>query len=197
MEIAWRFGMKNKIGILIVLALIVTMLTKVIIDRIEDNKAMSSNVAGYEVDLTKENIGIKKGDFAPDVEMTDMEGNIVKLSDYRGKKVVLNFWATWCPPCRTEMPAFQSYYKKHQDEVEIIGFNMTFSGDSKKKVEQFVESYDLTFPIYLTDDDSIVNTYAVLTMPTTVFIDEEGRVQVHYRGPLDEKSLEKYISQLD
>ena len=190
--------MKQKIGLVIVIGLVVLLITNIVIEKIEENKAINSNLIGYEVDLSKEKIGINKGDIAPDITMTNLAGEEVKLSDYRGKKVVLNFWATWCPPCRDEMPHMQTYYDEHKEKqnVEIIGINMTFSGDSIEKVEQFVESYKLTFPIYTTYDENIIDQYGVLTMPSTYFIDEEGRIHSKVIGPIDEDSLAFYIEEM-
>ena len=184
--------MKQKIGLVIVIGLVVLLITNIVIEKIEENKAINSNLS--EVDLT----GLNKGDIAPDITMTNLAGEEVKLSDYRGKKVVLNFWATWCPPCRDEMPHMQKYYdeNKEKQNVEIIGFNMTFSGDSIEKVEQFVASYKLSFPIYTTFDNNIIDQYGVLTMPSTYFIDEEGRIHGKVIGPLDEDALAFYIEDM-
>ena len=184
--------MKQKIGLVIVIGLVVLLITNVVIEKVEESKAINSNLS--EVDST----GLNKGDIAPDITMTNLAGEEVKLSDYRGKKVVLNFWATWCPPCRDEMPHMQKYYdeNKEKQNVEIIGFNMTFSGDSIEKVEQFVASYKLTFPIYTTFDENIMNQYEVMYMPTTYFINEDGRIHLKVRGPVDEDSLALYIEDM-
>ena len=192
--------MKQKIGLLIVIGLIVLLISNIVIEKIEENKMINSNVKGYEVDLSynSSKSGLKKGDLAPDITMTNLAGEEVKLSDYRGKKVILNFWATWCPPCKAEMPHMQKYYDENNEKqnVEIIGFNMTFSGDSIKNVEQFVASYKLTFPIYTTFDDNIINQYEILTMPSTFFIDEEGRIHRKVIGPVDEDSLAYYVEDM-
>ena len=192
--------MKQKIGLIIVIGLIVLLISNIVIEKIEENKMINSNVKGYEVDLSynSSKSGLKKGDLAPDITMTNLAGEEVKLSDYRGKKVILNFWATWCPPCKAEMPHMQKYYDENNEKqnVEIIGFNMTFSGDSIKNVEQFVASYKLTFPIYTTFDDNIINQYEILTMPSTFFIDEEGRIHRKVIGPVDEDSLAFYVEDM-
>ena len=186
--------MKQKIGLLIVVGLIVLLISNIVLEKIEENKMIHSNIKAYEDDT-----GLNKGDLAPDITMTNLAGEEVKLSDYRGKKVVLNFWATWCPPCRAEMPHMQTYYEenKEKENLEIIGFNMTFSGDSIEKVEQFVASYKLTFPIFTTFDENVIDQYNVLTMPSTYFIDEEGRIQRSIRGPVDEDSLAFYIKEME
>ena len=185
--------MKQKMGLVIVIGLVILLITNIVLEKIEENNAINSNIKAQE-DTT----GLNKGDIAPDITMTNLAGEEVKLSDYRGKKVVLNFWATWCPPCRAEMPHMQKYYDEHKEKqnVEIIGFNMTFSGDSIEKVEQFIASYKLSFPIYTTFDENIIDQYGVLTMPTTYFIDEEGRIHRKVRGPVDEDSLAFYIEDM-
>ena len=182
--------MKQKIGLLLVIGLIVLLISNIVVEKIEENKQINSK--GYE------DIGINKGQLAPDITLTTLDGEEVKLSDFRGKNVVLNFWATWCPPCRAEMPHMQSYYEENKEKqnLEIIGFNMTFSGDSIEKVEQFVASYKLTFPIFTTFDESVIDQYGVMTMPSTYFIDEDGRIHSIYRGPLDEESLAFYIEDM-
>ena len=184
--------MKQKIGLLVVVGLIVLLISNIVIEKIEENKQINSNVKAYE------DTGINKGQLAPDITLTTLDGEEVKLSDFRGKNVVLNFWATWCPPCRDEMPHMQSYYdeNKEKQNLEIIGFNMTFSGDSVEKVEQFVASYNLTFPIFTTFDESVIDQYGVMTMPSTYFIDEDGRIQSKVLGPVDEESLAFYIEDM-
>jgi peroxiredoxin len=184
--------MKQKIGLVIVMALIVILISNIVIEKIEDNKMINSSVKG------REDTGINAGELAPDITMTNLNGEEVKLSDFRGKKVILNFWATWCPPCKAEMPHMQNYYDENnkKQNVEIIGFNMTFSGDSIEKVEQFVSSYKLTFPIYTTFDKKVIEQYQVMVMPTTYFIDEEGRIQHKVDGPVDEDSLAFYIEKM-
>lgn len=191
--------MKGKIGILIVLALVVIFIGNIVMKKIDQDTKINAAEQGYEVDFEKEKFSFSKGDLAPDVVMTTLDGKEVHLSDYRGKKVILNFWATWCPPCKAEMPAMQKYYSKlkEKDNVEILAFNLTFSGDSKKNVEQFVASYKLTFPVFTTNDKSVADKFGILVMPSTFFIDEEGRIQFHHRGPVDEKMLNNYMKKLD
>lgn len=190
--------MKQKIGLILVLGLIFLLISNIVKEKIEDNKAVNFTLKGYEVDLSSEKTGINKGDLAPDMTMMTLDGKEVKLSDFRGKNVVLNFWATWCTPCRAEMPAMQRYYEENKDKqnLEIIGFNMTFSGDSIKNVEQFVASYKIKFPIFTTFDDRVVDHYSILVMPTTFFIDEEGRIHSKVNGPVDEDSLAYYIEDM-
>lgn len=185
---------KKNFGLVLVLLLVVIMLGTYIKQQIEKNQAINEQAIGYEVDLT-EDIGLEKGQVAPDFTLTNLNGEEVVLSDLQGKKVVLNFWTTWCPPCKAEMPHMQSYYDKYadKDNVEIIAVNLTYSNDSVKKVEQFVSSYKLDFPILLDEKDEVGRIYEVITIPSTYMIDTTGKIQHQIKGPLDKSALREYV----
>lgn len=187
---------KKLVGKIIVLALVVIMLGTYIKQQLDDSKVVQST--GYEVDLSDE-IGVKKGQFAPDFTLQTLDGKTVKLSEYKGKKVVINFWATWCSPCRTEMPAMQKYYEKRaqKDNVEILALNLTYDDKDADNVQTFVDSYKLSFPILLQETDALIKQYQVLQIPSTFFIDTEGRVQTHLAGTLNEEKLIHYTQQLN
>lgn len=141
--------------------------------------------------------GLKKGETPPDFELTTLAGETVRLSEMKGTKVILNFWGSWCPPCKAEMPHMQKYYKKNadKDNVEILAVNLT-SGEKKglPAVEQFVKAYNLTFPIPLDETGELAQQYLVSIIPTTYFIGTDGVVANRYVGPMDEKTL-KYLVQ--
>lgn len=185
---------KKNFGLVLVLLLVVIMLGTYIKQQIEKDQAINEQAIGYEVDLT-EDIGLEKGQVAPDFTLTNLNGEEVVLSDLQGKKVVLNFWTTWCPPCKAEMPHMQSYYDKYadKDNVEIIAVNLTYSNDSVKKVEQFVSSYKLDFPILLDEKDEVGRIYEVITIPSTYMIDTTGKIQHQIKGPLDKSALREYV----
>ena len=192
--------MKKNIGIIIVLALVVTMLGSYIKKEIDKSNAISEQAKGYEVTLGEE-VGLEKNQLAPDFTLFDLEGKDVTLSDLRGKRVVLNFWATWCPPCEAEMPHMQKYYEKFakEDNVEIVGVNLMYAHAQEKveRVEQFVDSYDITFPILYEIDGSVASQYEILTIPSTYMIDTEGRIQKQIIGPLDLETLRDNVKQLN
>jgi peroxiredoxin len=192
------FRVKTKIGVIVLLALVSVFLGNVVQNAMESDKAINKNIKGYEENLASSNSSVQKDQLAPNITLQNLQGETVELSDYRGKNVVLNFWATWCKPCKEEMPHLQDYYEKYKGEqnVEVLGVNLTFATDSEKNVKQFVESYDLTFPILLTYDEEVEKLYRVLTIPSTFFIDEEGHIQQKIVGPLDEKSLHFYVNEL-
>ncbi len=133
-----------------------------------------------------------------DFELEDLEGNKVRLSDLEGKIVFLNFWATWCPPCRDEMPHMQTFYEKYKDEdVVILGINPnqvenqgTDNAErAEEKVREFIDDNGFTFPILLDRDDSVWEVYQQRGIPANYMIDKEGTVK--YLKPGAFSSLEE------
>lgn len=139
--------------------------------------------------------GASKGDTAYDFYLEDMDGNFVSLSDFRGKKVFLNFWASWCPPCRVEMPHLQEFAEENEDVV-VLGVNVTSSESSLDNVKGFVDEFGLTFPnLYGTDD--ITYLYYVEFLPTSYFIDSNGVVNESVIGPVTKDILEARFALMD
>ena len=142
-------------------------------------------------------IGLNEGKRAPDFELVDLNGRSVKLSEYNGKPVLLNFWATWCPPCKDEMPHMEKLYKKYNKEgFEILAVNVTTSEKDPKHVGQFVDEYKLTFPIPLDEKGTVFHEYAIIGYPTSFFIDSDGVIRRKVMGPVIEEELEKEILKL-
>lgn len=111
---------------------------------------------------------------APAFELTDLDGRPQKLADYLGKVVVLNFWATWCPPCREEMPSMQRGWEKVRDEdIVFIGVNV---GEDADTVFLFLADYSVDFPLLLDEDATVIEQYPVTGLPTTYIIDPLGRI---------------------
>ncbi|MBI5462771.1 MAG: TlpA family protein disulfide reductase [Gammaproteobacteria bacterium] len=111
---------------------------------------------------------------APDFELKDLDGVPHKLTDYRGKVVVLNFWATWCPPCRYEMPSMQRGWEKAQaDDIVFLGVNV---GEDADTVFMFLADYSVEFPLLLDMDAKVIKQYQVVGLPTTYIIDPQGRL---------------------
>jgi len=110
---------------------------------------------------------------APDFSLRNLKGETVKLSDFKGKKVMLNFWATWCPPCKQEMPAIQQFFEEKGEDVVILAVNI----DGAEDVIEFVQSRKITFPILLDENNRVNEQYKIVTIPTTFFIDEKGIIQ--------------------
>jgi len=122
-----------------------------------------------------------------------LTGETFSLSDYRGKIVFLNFWGSWCPPCRMEMPGFQNIYEKYGDDVVIIGVGIN---DSAGNLIEFAKSIGITYPIVHDRTSEISRHYRIRSLPTTYRIDQEGRVQGVAVGALTEEQLIKAIEEL-
>ncbi|MDA2382430.1 redoxin domain-containing protein [Bacillus cereus] len=142
--------------------------------------------------------GIEIGKSAPDFELTKLDGTNVKLSDLKGKKVILNFWATWCGPCQQEMPDMEAFYKENKENVEILAINYTPSekGGGEEKVSNFAKEKGITFPILLDKNIDVTTAYKVITIPTSYFIDTKGVIQDKFIGPMTQKEMEKRVAKL-
>ncbi len=125
--------------------------------------------------LLKLGIAVAKEKFeSVDFELEDVNGNFKKLSSYRGKLVFLNFWATWCGPCRYEMPSMQRIYHELKSEgFEIVAVNLR---EGKKMVKEFLDQYKLTFPVLLDKDGRVGAIYGARSIPTTYLIDRDGSI---------------------
>ncbi|MEK4254808.1 redoxin domain-containing protein [Ureibacillus sp. FSL K6-2830] len=135
--------------------------------------------------------------FAPEFTLTDLSGADVKLSDFKGKIVILNFWATWCPPCREEMPAMQKFYEQNKENgIEIVAVNLTNIDNGVQAVESFVQDYGLTFPILLDKDGVVGNTYGILTLPTSYILDPKGGVIQKIIGPMNEQMMTEIVNSI-
>lgn len=161
---------------------------------VADNQKQSTN---DEKEVIAQN-GIEIGKAAPDFELSKLDGTKVKLSDLKGKKVILNFWATWCGPCQREMPDMQEFYSKYQNDVEILAVNYTASegSEGKEKVRRFAEEKGVTFPILLDTDIKVTTTYKVITIPTSYFVDTKGVIQDKFIGPMTVNEMEKRVANL-
>ena len=130
---------------------------------------------------------------APDFTVLDYDGNEVKLSDYKGKSVVLNFWATWCFYCKEEMPDFNLAYEKYPD-VEFLMVNATDGyQETVEKAKQYYEDEGFDFNIYFDTNMDAVTNYGLTGFPATFFIDEEGYLEASAGGMIDYETLEKGI----
>ena len=136
------------------------------------------------------------GQPAPDFKLQNLDGESVSLSDFKGKAVLVNFWATWCGPCRIEMPYLQEIYEEWSEQgLVLLAVNI---GESPAKVKDFMEKYNLSFPVLLDAKTTVAREYNVSGIPTTFFIDKDGVIQVKIVGAFSntaqiESSLSKII----
>lgn len=191
---------KRWLGIGIIVILIGIMIFNFIDEK---NNGSSSNPRTFENAenndvLPPEMAGIKEGELAPNFELETLDGDHVQLSDYRGKKVLLNFWATWCGPCRQEMPAMQDFYEEFGDDIEILAVNVTSSEKSIDDVQDFIDEFEFTYQTLLDTDMDVSNIYMAVGLPTTYFIGTDGIIQAPRKiGPMTYDYMVETLQILD
>lgn len=134
------------------------------------------------------------GQVAPNFTLKNLNGEEVSLEDYRGKNVIVNFWASWCPPCRQEMPDFQDFYEDYKDDdFTILAVNVQ---ESKATASKFIEENGYSFPVLLDSTGEIAITYMVSGIPTSYILDKEGVIRYMRVGPLSYPEMEQIIKGL-
>ncbi|HIE21766.1 MAG TPA: TlpA family protein disulfide reductase [Acidimicrobiia bacterium] len=129
-------------------------------------------------------------ELAPQFALPNFEGETVRLTDFRGQPLVLNYWASWCLPCLAEMPDFEAMYQKHGDEVAFLGINLA---DDPVGAEYVLNDTGITYPVAVDADASTFEALGGFGMPTTVFIDSEGYILEMYTGALTAEELDDRI----
>ena len=133
------------------------------------------------------------GRLAPDFTLVDLEGNQVSLSDFRGKTVFVNFWASWCPPCRAEMPEIEAVYQEYKDRgVVVIGVDIR---ETEDVVRQFVEQGGYSWIFILDATGAVSNDYRITAIPTSFFIDKDGIIQVVAIGAMTKRAMETKLAE--
>lgn len=134
---------------------------------------------------------------APDFTVYDAEGNAVSLSDFIGKPTIVNFWASWCGPCKMEMPDFDEKYKELGSEINFLMVNMTDDGqETLEKAKAFVDESGYSFPVYYDIDMDAAMTYGVTSIPSTYFIDANGCAVAWAQGMIDAATLQQGIDMI-
>ncbi|MES0361921.1 MAG: TlpA disulfide reductase family protein [Anaerolineales bacterium] len=131
---------------------------------------------------------------APDIQLNDIKGNPVSLADYQGQVVLVNNWATWCPPCREEMPILNGYFRDHQhQDFVLVAID---AGDPADMVSDFVARYGMDFPIWIDPSSSALNSFRNNYLPSSYLIDRQGQVVMVWSGAVTRASLEQNITPL-
>jgi peroxiredoxin len=181
----------------ILIVVVIGMLGWAVFDFIDSNRKSADrfeNVEKVEEEDDSQNeqavetgtepvIGLEVGNKAPDFQLDTLTGDTVKLSDFRGSRVMINFWATWCPPCRAEMPDMEEF---HQDkDIVILAVNLSDTEKSVEDVEQFTDDFKLTFPILMDTNLDVANLYAIQPIPTTYMVDSNGIISYRAFGAMN------------
>lgn len=131
---------------------------------------------------------------AMDFKLKDLSGKEVSLSDYKGKKVFLNFWASWCPPCKQEMPEMEKLYQETKDsDIVILAVNL---GDDKATVDEFITNNKYNFKVLLDTDTTVAGNYGIVSIPTSYFIDKDGNIVNKHIGSMTIEDMKNYINNL-
>lgn len=126
-----------------------------------------------------------------DVTLQTLDGQTVHLSDYEGQVVLLNFWASWCPPCRAEMPTLDAYYREHRDEgFVVLAVNV---GESPALARAFIEEQGFSFPVALDEDTHIADQFGVRGLPVSLLIDRQGNISYRHEGLITADVLEAQL----
>ncbi|MCM3236865.1 thiol-disulfide oxidoreductase ResA [Heyndrickxia oleronia] len=145
--------------------------------------------------LTKDSRkALRVGDKAPDFVLQDMNGQKHRLSDYKGKGVFLNFWGTWCGPCKEEMPYMVDLYKEYKQQgVEILAANV---GESNFLINKFIKSYDLNFPVLVDKSKDVQNAYGIDPIPTSFFIDSSGTIKKIVETTMSKEDIQNLMESI-
>ncbi len=131
---------------------------------------------------------------APALQLRTLDDEPVRLADYRGQVVLVNMWATWCPPCKEEMPDLEAYYQAHKDQgLVVIGIN---DGETAEVVRPFVAEYGLSFPVWLDERGLSEKAFRTISLPSSYVIDRSGTVRFAWKGAISYDVLETYITPL-
>ncbi|RTR31041.1 redoxin domain-containing protein [Robertmurraya yapensis] len=180
--------------ILLIVAIIIGFLFIMDMTILKDNGLVenTANNEKYEK-IEKPNdlpVGLEVEERAPSFELTTLDGEKITSEDLKGKRVLLNFWATWCPPCKEEMPDMQKLYEEYKDEdVVVVGVNVTSTEKNREDVEKFVKEYQLTFPILMDEIGEVTHQFEILSFPTTYFIDSDGVIRSKVIGALSKEKM--------
>ena len=138
--------------------------------------------------------GVQIGSTAPDFTLKDLNGNSVKLSDLRGKPVYINFWASWCPPCKAEIPEIEHFYQQNKDKVSVLAVNLTFN-DKISDVVDILKASNANFPVLLDTDAkaSVADSYQVYGIPASFFIDKNGIIREAHVGGMTLDTLQEAL----
>ncbi len=199
--------MKNKkILIFLLLGLVILLVAATVLyDRLgagyrQDNLVVPGDTEGVTTTagVGSEETSATEEKRSPALDFTayDRDGKAVRLSDHFGKPIVLNFWASWCGPCKSEMPEFDAKYKELGEEVIFLMVNMTDGRETQAKAQAYLDEMGFSFPVLFDLDSSAAIIWQVYSLPTTYFIDRQGNVAAYAKGAIDGDTLQRGIDMI-
>ncbi len=139
-------------------------------------------------------VPVKVNFAAPDLHLSNINGTPSSLSDYSGQVILINNWATWCPPCKAEMPTLEAYYSDHEKQrFTLVGIE---AGEPAGEVAEFVQTYHLSFPIWLDPKNEALDAFSNQSLPSSYVVNREGKIVLTWTGPISRDMLEKYVTPL-
>lgn len=186
---------------LLVAAFILTvfLLADIFILHQNDSARPTGNTPETQGEMERENEpdGMEAANVAPGFNLPALDGGEVSLEDYKGRKILLNFWASWCPPCRAEMPDLDKVYQNYKDKgVVVLAINLANTEYSPGDGPAYIQENGFTFPVLIDKKGSVGALYQVISLPTTYFIDSDGIIRGKVTGPLKLKQMEERINEL-
>lgn len=162
-----------------------------------ENETDSEETGDSQTSSEETDSGENAAETAPDFTMTDASGEEVKLSDFFGKPVILNFWASWCGPCKSEMPHFEDAYQKYGEDINFVIVNLTDGArETVEAASDFIEEQGYTFPLYFDTNTEGAVTYGTYSIPVTYFIGADGVPVAQANGALDAETLQKGLDMI-
>ncbi|AFM41145.1 Peroxiredoxin [Desulfosporosinus acidiphilus SJ4] len=155
-----------------------------------DPKTISAGPTVKGIQGQEPTVGLEKGNLAPDFELQSVDGKTIKLSSLRGKKVILNFWASWCPPCRLEMPEMEKFSTQNKSKgIEILSVNLTKAERNRDDVTTFMKTDSITFPVLLDEKGDAAQLYNISSIPASFVIDTQGVIRQTIVGPMTMETM--------
>ncbi|MBQ8860862.1 MAG: TlpA family protein disulfide reductase [Ruminococcus sp.] len=184
----------TKLSIGIVVAIVLFTGAYMLYNSLTENFSPENTLETQSIEHNHENDSEASDYSAPNFTVEDKDGNAVTLESFFGKPIVLNMWASWCPPCKAEMPHFEEAYKENSDIVFMM-INMT-SGDNRSDAEKFIKEEGYTFPVYFDTDGIASYVYNATSLPMTIFIDKNGDIVTYANGSLSKEQLQQGIDMI-
>lgn len=162
------------------------------LERINQEERKQESVETGKVMNPEVGVGLQVGNKLPSIALETLEGHIFDEKEMLGKKVLVNFWATWCGPCRMEMPDIIKFQKEHPD-LMVIGINI---GESESEIRPFVEEYQMDFPILLDKTTELAEQFEILAIPTTYFLHSDGTIAEAVKGMITYNQMKETYEKL-